>query len=94
MVGGTRARRCRRTVGLVAMLWFCADASAQAGAETVPEAPASAELLLYLAEFEADADPVELSDWERNNGVAAESETLERDSATPRGQMELAREPD
>ena len=54
--------RIRRTVGVLVVLCFATDANAQVS-DAEPQA-ASAEVLLYLAEFEADADPVELSELE------------------------------
>ena len=54
--------RIRRTVGVLVVLCFTTGANAQVS-DAEPQA-ASAEVLLYLAEFEADADPVELGELE------------------------------
>lgn len=90
MVGGTTA--LQRTVGFVTMMLLCAQTTAQT--QTEPSVPASTELLLYLAEFESDADPVELTELERKRAVTAtpEDRVWPAESESKRD-TELAHEP-
>lgn len=81
--------RIRRTVGVLVVLWFCTDANAQAS-DAEPQA-ATAEVLLYLAEFDADADPVELSEWESQNLDLDASEAPQLPQQA--NQTEASREP-
>lgn len=71
------SRPAARTIGLLTMTLLSTPASAQAPVNA-PDA-ASRELLMYLAEFEADVDPVELSEWENSRAASEEPQNTGAD---------------